>query len=755
MNKRPLCLLGICLLACIWLGEMLGMTHFRNPRPSLEVETLLEKEELLTVAGQVYQFEEKESYVIYYLKQSFLVRSDQTISPKNVRVIWNKEESRYPMGTYLQVSGNMKQMEQASNPGQFDARSYYAARNVEYQMSAETVQALSESYDYIAELGYQARCRLKQSLERLVSQEKAGIFAAMLLGDKNDMDEEWKLHFQIGGISHITAISGLHLSLLGMGLFGILCRLWIPIPAAAVLSGILLSGYSFFTGGSISTMRALLMFLIMLFAKILGRTYDMLSALALAAIVALISCPASVFDCSFLLSYSAVLGIGVLLPVLDMSVNVQGKSFLKSKKVTASLKKTVLTGTKSGIAIFLVTCPVTLYFFYEISVFGTLLNLLVLPTVGVVLVSGLLGSMTGLFSFIFGKILIFPGSFLLGLYEFCCKGISKVPAATWILGQPKGWEIALYYAVLVLVFVIWKQEECIAALKGIAGGVLVVTFCLLFVWQPDTDLRITFLDVGQGDCAVVTSPEGCTYVVDGGSSDEDKVGQYRILPYLKYCGIRQVDYMLVSHTDQDHTSGLEEILYMIAENQTSLRVKYLVLPAWTGGEAMDEMQYLETLGRNAGCEILYAERGDCILEEELQWTCLHPGKNDGIDYVNQTNAGSQVWLLETLDIRALFTGDVEGDGEKILVNSLDKLDVDVLKVAHHGSKNATSEEFLEKVDAEVAVISAGKDNWYGHPAQETLERLDVVGCEVYSTQELGAIMIWIEEHKLRMEGYVG
>jgi competence protein ComEC len=741
MNKRPLCLFGISLIFCIWLGEALGITHFRDPRPDPEVEKLLKKETSLTLTGQVYQLEEKESYIVYYVKHSFLVQSDQSNSLKNVKVIWKAEAPRYPMGSYLQIKGKLGMMEKADNPGQFDARSYYAARNVRYQIYAEEIMQITGSQNWFAEIGYDIRCYLQESLSRLVSPEKAGIFAAMLLGKIDSMDPEWKMRFQMGGISHITAISGLHISFLGTGIFLALCKLGTPIPAAAVLSGILLGGYSLLTGGSISTLRALFMFLAAIFAKVLGRTYDMLSALSLSAIVLVLLCPARAFDCSFLLSYSAVLGIGVLFPVW-MRDKIEGK-----QSGILSIRRYLTVGLKSGTAIFLMTCPIILYYFFELSLYGIVLNLLVLPTAGIVLVSGLLGSGVGIFSLLLGKLAILPGSILLDVYYLCCRCMTQLPAGICILGRPKIWKILFYYAVLFLACQVWRSEKSPPFWRKGMYGILGMVFLFLFVWHPRSELEAAFLDVGQGDSVVVTSPQGHTYLLDGGSSSEKKVGQYRILPYLKCQGIRQVDYMLVSHTDADHTGGLEEILRMIAANQTSLKVKYLLLPDWEGAENSEDMRNLREAGEQAGCRVIYVKRGDCIREKDMQLTCLHPGEKDGIDYVNQTNEGSQVWKLEYGKIQALFTGDVEGEGETKLLETLEAGQMDFLKVAHHGSNSSTTEAFLQKTMPKIAVISCGENNSYGHPHPEVLDRLRKSGSVIFKTPDTGAITIRCDGEK--------
>lgn len=278
-------------------------------------------------------------------------------------------------------------------------------------------------------------------------------------------------------------------------------------------------------------------------------------------------------------------------------------------------------------------------------------------------------------------------------------------------------------------------------------------FCLADIKNHSKkgELQITMLDVGQGDGIYMKTPQGRHFLIDGGSSDILNVGTYRIEPYLESQGVAELDYVFVSHGDSDHTSGIEE---MLINQEFGIRINTIVLP---NEDVIDEELYaLAELASENKTKVVVMEAGDIIIEEissdkQMKLTCIAP--TDAFEG-EIGNASSMVLDLQYGEFDMLFTGDLEKEGEEIVTESGNLRDYDVLKVGHHGSKYATSKAFLEQVKPEIALISAGKDNSYGHPAVETLERLENVGCKVYSTQQCGAITIRTDGEKMELDGFV-
>ncbi|MCD8249945.1 MAG: MBL fold metallo-hydrolase, partial [Lachnospiraceae bacterium] len=271
---------------------------------------------------------------------------------------------------------------------------------------------------------------------------------------------------------------------------------------------------------------------------------------------------------------------------------------------------------------------------------------------------------------------------------------------------------------------------------------------LLICVRIHTGLQITMLDVGQGDGIFLRSPGGTTFLMDGGSSGVLSVGTYRILPYLKYEGVGRLDYLMISHMDSDHISGIEELL---ADSMTpgGIRIGTAVLPCLAEkDEAYEEMEALLT---EAGVEILYMKTGDVLASEGFSLTCLWPSPSAHSDDRNEL---SLVLLAEYKDFDMLLTGDIGEETERALLEARLLSQAEVLKTAHHGSRYSTSEEFLEVVQPTVSLISCSSANTYGHPSEETLARLEAVGSTTFITKDCGAISVWTDGEKVSVRGYL-
>jgi len=291
----------------------------------------------------------------------------------------------------------------------------------------------------------------------------------------------------------------------------------------------------------------------------------------------------------------------------------------------------------------------------------------------------------------------------------------------------------------------------LALMLGVAGIII-----LIHRWGEQGKLTTVVLDVGQGDGIFMRGPEGGTYLVDGGSSDVKKVGQYRIEPFLKSQGVGVLDYVLISYGDSDHMNGVEEL---IERQDIGVRIGTLVMPVQ---EVWDEvLAEIAEKAKEHGVRVVVIVPGQSIKEGNMTITCIQPG-NPGTEAENGKsegrnaeegyepgNAASMVLAVKFGEFDMLLTGDVEGGGEEQLTEQLEKQyrghTWEVLKVAHHGSKNSSSEEFLRQVKPAYAFISAGRANRYGHPHQETIKRLTDIESKIYSTQENGAIIVEVED----------
>ncbi len=263
--------------------------------------------------------------------------------------------------------------------------------------------------------------------------------------------------------------------------------------------------------------------------------------------------------------------------------------------------------------------------------------------------------------------------------------------------------------------------------------------------------RVTFLDVGQGDCICVQLSSGEVYLFDCGSSSRKGIGEDVLIPFLKYYGISEIDAVFASHGDADHMNGLVELMNLRKENHITIR--QLILPKME--QAVLQEEFGELLRATEGTDeaeipvsVIWAGEGWTVDGDDT-FLCLHPSAGR----VSQGgNEGSQCFYVELHEgeneLSLLLTGDVEGIGEKEVTDELKQWgigNVDALKVAHHGSKYSTTDAFLEVAKPSVAVISCGRRNSYGHPHEETLKRLEAAKCDVLTTPQYGAITVEVDE----------
>lgn len=628
--------------------------------------------------------------------------------------------SELHIGNLLQVEASVYSFSKPGNPGQFNEYSYYKQQDISYKAFVKKVEVRDPGRHIVRDFLYQLRVRCQQVLQACCDSEDAGMVSAMLLGDKGDLSEETKKLYQENGIAHILAISGLHISLIGAGLFYLLRRYVMPMHMAAVTTVLFLMLYGTLTGFSVSTKRAVIMMVCMLGARFAGKHYDLLSALALSAMIQLLLHPLVLYQTGFLLSYGTVLGIALFVQRLQ---HVEWEKWLFSDVWVGSL------------GIQLVTLPILISSYYEVPLYSVAANIILLPLLGGILLSSAAGIGIGCWQLLFGKFCFGFVHYCLTFIDLVCHVFSSFPFHTIVLGAPESWQIALYYAVLVAWCWIWDRFS--VKWHAVILVVPLVVICLPV--HRVSGLEIINLDVGQGDCTCIRTKQG-TMLIDGGSSDVSEVGKYRIVPYLKSQGISRIDYIFLTHSDADHTNGIEEIGK--DTDSMGLEIGKLVLPDI---EKQDEhYQELKKLCERSGIATIFMKKGDRITLGELEISCLHPYA--AYDWQSE-NDYSLTLKLQYGGFSGLLTGDLEESGEKELEGLTH---VDYLKVGHHGSKGSSGEEFLEKVSPDIAVLSAGRKNRYGHPSSEVLKRLEAVGGKTYCTIEGGAIMVETDGREIRV-----
>lgn len=749
----------------------------------------------LSVQGTLAGKQIRNDQYIYELT-SCIIGPDQNniISKEPVscnRILVYSDSDSYSIGQILVLDGTVELWKSATNEGSFDAKVFYESLKCDFGLKDISVRASYGKSGGIREKLWQLRSRLKKVYQETMGEEEAGIITTMVAGDKELLDAEVKRLYQVGGLSHILAISGLHISIIGMTLYRLLRKTGLGFGTAGFVAGSVMYAYGVMAGESVSVRRSVLMFLLFLGAQVLGRSYDSLSALGAAALFLLWDNPYLLWNAGFLFSFAAVIGV----------VWVGGCVSFERKTRTGRWTEKLFAAA----AIQLTTLPLVAWNYYEIPIYALFINLVVLPCVGVLLKFGVLGGLLGMCWLSAARLILLPCQLLLSVINDLCAFAAKLPGAMWITGRPDVWRMVMYYGVLAAFtvcaycrkrrgkqqkiaeetgersgsqklpeFPAGKKMMCRQEIRAAAAGALLV--CILCI-PAKGGFELDVLDVGQGDGCFLRTAEGYTVFVDGGSSNVGKVGTYRILPFLKYKGVRRLDCWIVSHTDEDHISGLKEIL---AEGYP---VKSLVLAREiVRDEAWEE---LVNLAAEAETEVVYMDGGDVLHLGEAALTALYPvggdkadgwseagtaaeNENAGMSAESMTgaagtsgetdkNAMSLVIWYEEEDFTGIFTGDIGSGQEREIAELLraeaDSHKVDFYKAAHHGSRYSNSEEFLQMLAPRMSAVSCSATNRYGHPAKEAVMHMEEAGSEVFYTMEAGQITITVKDGELWIRKY--
>lgn len=716
----------------------------------------MQDEQQVRLAGRVTRIEEKTRCFYYYLTDCTISLSEQHMQTNDVIAYVSSDE--YSIGQILTVEGTISLFDVATNEGAFDARQFYRSQKIDFGIWVECVIAVRGKPDRYRMFLENIRQRLKNNIESCM--KDGGVLSAMILGEKSGLDAEVKSLYQKAGISHILAISGLHVSFLGMGMYRILRhRLRRTYWMSATITAAVMLSYAIMTGNGVSTLRAVGMLCIYLIADILGQNYDMLSALGAMILVLLWKNPFLIGYSGFVFSVAAVLGVGagqeVILKYAKVCAGKQ-KEETQAENVLKQKWKEQREGLWISLSIQLFTLPLVAYHYYEIPVYAMILNLFVLALVKYLMELGVLGAVSGLLSCGIAKWILVPCGWILWGYEKLCRLFVGFPGAQYITGKPDMWQMITYYTGLsVILFMLYRKVQLAEVQlakeqygkQRLTGAVYIfLSLAMLFlvlIWPQKKSFEIDFLDVGQGDGIYLCTGDGVAMFVDGGSTDVKNVGQYRILPFLKAKGIRKISCWFVSHTDADHISGLEEAL------ASGYPVERLLFAEAVKGK--EKTKSLAKLAEKAGTVVQYMEADETLYSKNAAIRCLYPQAMVQSEDINEQ---CLVLCYEEGDVKALFAGDISSEIEKKILERKRIEHVQIYKANHHGSRFSNGEEWMQVLHPQITVASAGKNNRYGHPSVEACDRIRASGSTFYCTTEYGRIRVRIVDGKLVCDGYV-
>ena len=747
--KRPLCLVITAFVAIIYVCLRLYSIPFQD-------ENIVDGEDK-QIVGKVVR---KENRIDFQGNKILVLYLKIPNSNEQILVYLSDNSSAIPkMGQSVKVQGRCKKFNFATNPGEFDSRRYYRILKVSYTLRDSKIMALSKDYNEYLENLNCLRSYFSSILDENFNDEDASVMKAMLLGDRTALDEEIKSLYQNAGIIHILSISGLHISILGVALYELLRKCRCKIPIACILSIFVMINYGLMCGMGTSAVRAIIMFLIRLIGKILGRTYDLLTGLSIAALFLVIEQPLYLFHSGFLMSFGAVLGIALVLPTLSFKRKFFTPLDYCLNIIIASLSVSVIT------------LPIQMNSYYTIPRYSVFLNILVIPLMGIVLSLGIaLILIGGVIGFV-GMAISLPCELILHFYKIICISSTKIFGNTWYVGHANDLQVVIYYIFVgIYLFLSYyiknyeKRNELVDEIISpkrinqmkflrfvpILAGIIVL--CV----RVKPDFKMTFLHVGQGD-GIVLELNSRAYLIDGGSTSRKNIGKNVLEPFLKYEGIGYLDGVIVSHEDEDHISGVLEILDKM--DRGGIQIGHLFLPDCNEKCREENFKLLEQKAKIHNVPVIYLKRGDEIDAGNGRFMCLGPVKGMTSE---GANAHSTILYLKLQkknnNISVLFTGDVEKEGLFMLNDYFDKNknlipQIDILKVAHHGSKYTTDDQFLNLTKPKLALISCGKNNRYHHPSPELMRRLKEHQIPSMITYETGAIQIYSSKTGIKISNF--
>lgn len=712
----------------------------------------------VTLKGKIYKIEKEGTGNKIYLEKCMAFDNKISIHFSKTMIHLKDSESedelKLRIGNEITLKAQYESLALPTNDGGFNEKEYYYSIGIftKFQSSSDHVKIIDPNqYSYIKNTLAIIKEHTGERIDSLCGKKYAAIYKGMILGDKGDIDERTNTLYKLAGIAHLLAISGLHISAVGMFVFKML-RKRLGYYSSGIMSINIVFLYGVMTGNSISTRRAVIMFMINLIAVMFGRTYDIITSMSFAYLIMTMDNPYVIHNSGFILSFGAILSLILLYDTLVR--------FLR-------IKKKFLKALISGISVNVCTRPVIVQYYYEFPLYSSIVNMIVIPLSGMVLAFGFLGIFVSCINMFLGRIIISCGCIILKLYEYITELVIRLPFANIIVGIYSYKRMLIYYVVLILFIVVMKvrlfyemqkkkQHEnediefyYVRYSKRVGCFIMIAVFLLLSLYRQRPERTVKIIDVGQGDSIFIQNNNGKTFLIDAGSSSKSKICKYCILPFLKSNGIRQIDYLIMTHSDQDHVNGMLDLLNYEVNGQNY--VKNFVMPDINNTLVDEQYKELFECAAKNKIQIIKATDGLNIGTGNLRLKCINP--LSGISYSDKNDC-CLTFILEINDFRMLLTGDISQTTEDLLIRNQRISKVDVLKVAHHGSNASSSTALLEVARPEIAAISCGLHNRYGHPGKHTIERLERIHAGIYYTMKSGQISIYIKKKGFVVETFM-
>lgn len=671
--------------------------------------------------GTMASFNDKEISVIAYVineqreddkitvKTESLSYDNKSYELKEKILVKIRNKKNNLLGQYIRINGTLKEIKGPKNPREFNYRIYLKSKNI-FNMIDCTSYEFLKKVNYVYYFSNKIKENIYNVLLNSLEEKRANLAYSLITGDKTSIDSSLYNNFRQLGLSHILAISGLHIGMIYAFIYFFTFKNQFIKRLVSVIVFII---YIILTTYSVSIIRATFMFLILEYEKDVKRPYDSITALSGISLILLVINPYILFDMAFIMSVSTVASIILFHKKVKNKIKLLGDTW--SSLISISICAQI------GII------PVLLYNFNSIGIYVIPANLMIV------------GILTLTMPLIFGNIIIyniFPNvAILIGkIINISLMSIinisfiyTKLPLVNILIASPKKVNILIYYIIIiVMAWEVWKFS--FSKKKIIIGLVLAAILINSFIFIKNDGMKLTFFYVGQGDSILIETPKKKRILIDGGPvtcENKDK-----LVKLLLRNGISKIDTVILSHSHLDHIGGLVEVF-------NKLKVKQFVYGVEP--ENVLEFNEINKICINKGIEKINLFKGDIFfIEKDIKLICLNPESSSTYNEEKE-NDNSLTFFIKYKNFKGLFTGDIEGDTERDVVR-LFNLKADLLKMPHHGSNTSSTEDFVKKVGAKVAIVQVGK-NLYGHPDEKVIKRYERYGYKVFRTDEIGAIIV--------------
>ena len=650
----------------------------------------------------------------YNYKYTVKARTGKYKNKKFIVYINKKNKKLLEYGDLIEIKGEYSAPEVARNYKGFDYSQYLKTLNIYGTIKVEESKIINKnqlspiliSINNIKE-------KMIDNANRNMPKRTANLLLGILIGERDNIQEDIIESFRTANLSHILAVSGAHTSYIILGITYLISKSKTPKRIGYIITIINLLIFIIITGASYSVVRACIMAIVVIGAKICYRKENFFTSICISLIIILIQNPFAINDIGLKLSFMGTAGI----VIFNKSIT----NFFIKLKIKQKIAE-VLSVTFSAQ---LMIMPITILNFNTISLTFFISNILASPLLGIIIIFGFISIFISSILNPISKILFLILHIFLELLILVSKVTEKIPGSSILVKTPNILFAIVYYILILFFnyFFVIKQNPTrrfhkkiikIITIKNIKNAfkVIAVVFLIMLLLTRivriiNPTLKIYFIDVGQGDSTLIVTPKNKKILIDGGEGKTNVLFQY-----LLDRRINKIDYIIISHFDSDHCNGLIEII-------EKMRVENIVMSKQSK-ESGEYKKILEIIKqKNIKVSSVKAE-DKIIIEKNLYIKILNPAEKFEFQDLNNN---AIVAKLVYKNFSMLFTGDIEKAEENLAKKYKNELKSTILKVAHHGSKTSTSEEFLKYVEPQIALIGVGENNKFGHPNQITIEKL--------------------------------